>query len=96
MTLIRQSLVVWIVSCSIRFSLAQPFTAGLAMDVMDRSPINGAFCEQPLIDPGVNAWARENLRDQQCTIQTRLKVFAGSSWLRRRVIMLCSFPAPIK
>ena len=31
-----------------QISLAQPFTAGLAMDVMDRSPINGAFCEQRL------------------------------------------------
>jgi len=31
-----------------RFSLAQPFTAGLAMDVRDRSPINGAFHGQPL------------------------------------------------
>jgi len=54
--LLQQSLL-WL-CCSIRFSLAPPLTGGLAMEVMDRSPINGAFCGQ-LVVPGVNAWARE-------------------------------------
>jgi hypothetical protein len=31
------------------------------MDAMDRSPINEASCGRSLIDPGVNARARENL-----------------------------------
>jgi len=54
-----------------QISLAQPIHRDwLAMDVMERSPINGAFHGQPLIDPAVNAWAGDNLRARQHTMHT--------------------------
>src|SRR5215831_1926579 len=43
----------------VRLSLAQPFTAGFAKDLKSEAPLNGAFFVRLLMDPGVNAWARE-------------------------------------